>query len=69
MVITNTRQKGFISFPHIDKILKLGYIIQDPIPGKLKEKYTFLRFTPRNSIIYERKDQIVIREIIIFEVK
>ena len=61
--------KGYISFPHIDKILKLGYTIEDPIPIDLQKKYSFLKVTPRKSIIYDRKDQVVVREIMVFKVK
>jgi len=61
--------KGYVTFPHIDKILKLGYTIEDPIPLDLQEKFNFLKVTPRKSIIYDRKDQVVVREIIIFKVK
>ncbi|PIR97290.1 MAG: hypothetical protein COT91_02220 [Candidatus Doudnabacteria bacterium CG10_big_fil_rev_8_21_14_0_10_41_10] len=62
-------RKGYISFPVVDKILKLGYDIQDPISQETVTKYGFLKVTPRKSIIYDRKDQIVVREIIIFKVK
>ncbi|MBI4054238.1 MAG: hypothetical protein HY397_02830 [Candidatus Doudnabacteria bacterium] len=53
----------------IDKIAKLGYDIVDPLPEKLLARYGFLKVTKRNSIIYDRKDQIVVREIIIFQQK
>lgn len=58
---------GYVSFPIIDKILKLGYAIVAPLPTELTSKYKFLKVTPRNSIIYDRKDQVVVREIMIFK--
>lgn len=63
------RDSGYISFPIVDKITKLGYDIIAPLDKELLVKYPFLRVTPRHSIIYDRKDQIVVREIIIFKVK
>jgi len=60
---------GYVSFPMVDKILAAGYDIVAPISGYLQKKYPFLKVTPRNSIIYDRKDQIVVREIMILQVK
>lgn len=59
----------YISFPTVDKILKLGYDIQNSITEEMIKVYPFLKITPRKSVIYDRKDQIVVREIIIFKVK
>ena len=56
----------YLFFPIIDKIEKLGYSIVDPLPAVLMERYNFLQVTPRKSIIYDRKDQFVSREIFIF---
>jgi len=39
----------------------------DPLPTELVAKYRFLRVTNRKSIVYDRKDQVVAREIIIFK--
>jgi len=61
--------KGYISFPAVDKILELGYLIEAPVPEEMLKKYSFLKVTPRNSIIYDRKDQVVVREIITFRLK
>lgn len=58
---------GYIPFPSVDKILELGYSILAPVDPEIHKKYKFLKLTGRNSIIYDRKDQIVVREIIIFE--
>lgn len=53
----------------IDKIQKLGYDIVDSLPEILKERFDFLQITPRKSIIYDRKDQFVSREIFIFKLQ
>lgn len=57
--------KGYQFFPALAKIEKLGYTIVTPLPDVLLEKYRFLMVTKRNSIIYDRKDQFVSREIFI----
>lgn len=54
-------------FEIIDSVEKLGYTIVDPIPPVVTEKYDFLLLTPRRSIIYDRKDQFVSREIFILK--
>ncbi|OGE83183.1 MAG: hypothetical protein A2846_03440 [Candidatus Doudnabacteria bacterium RIFCSPHIGHO2_01_FULL_49_9] len=59
---------GYSFFPGIDKLTKLGYDILNPLPEVVLEKFTFLQVTPRKSIIYDRKDQFVSREIFIFKV-
>ncbi|MDP3741044.1 MAG: hypothetical protein Q8R08_01815 [bacterium] len=56
-------------FPGIDKLAKLGYDILDPLPNVVLEKYDFLQVTPRKSVIYDRKDQFVSREIFIFKMQ
>ena len=61
------KNSGYVSFTGLDKILKLGYDIQAPLEEKLLAQYPFLKVTPRHSIIYDRKDQIVVREIMIFK--
>lgn len=58
---------GYKFFPIVDKIEKLGYAVIDPIPPVVLEKFDFLQVTPRKSIIYDRKDQFVSREIFIFK--
>ena len=59
--------QGYQYFPGIDSILKLGYDIVNPLPDVLLEKFDFLQITPRKTIIYDRKDQFVSREIFIFK--
>lgn len=57
----------YLFFSIIDKIVKLGYDIVDPLPEVVLESFAFLRVTERKSIIYDRKDQFVSREIFIFK--
>ncbi|MBL8030545.1 MAG: hypothetical protein JNN11_04840 [Candidatus Doudnabacteria bacterium] len=54
-------------FPSLDFANSLGYNLVSLIPHSLAKKYKFLRLTDRGSAIYDRKDQIVAREIVIFE--
>lgn len=61
--------KNYVFYEIVDKILKLGYDIVDPLPAVLLERFEFLQVTARRSIIYDRKDQFVSREIFIFENK
>ncbi len=53
--------------PDLDFATQNGYTVQAPISSEIKTKYKFLKVTERNSIVYDRKDQIVAREIIIFQ--
>ena len=57
----------YIFFPHLDFLEKLGYSILDPLPQELIEKYSFLKVTERKSMVYDRKDQIVAREIFVIQ--
>jgi tRNA G10 N-methylase Trm11 len=52
--------------PDLDFATNSGYTVLDPIAPELSAKYRFLKVTPRKSIVYDRKDQVVAREIIIF---
>ncbi|MEK9180673.1 MAG: DNA methyltransferase [Patescibacteria group bacterium] len=58
---------SYAFFPIIDKIRDLGYDIVSPLNKELLEKSPFLKVTQRGSIIYDRKDQVVVREIVIFK--
>ncbi|MCK4591869.1 methyltransferase domain-containing protein [Candidatus Parcubacteria bacterium] len=58
-------QGRYVFAPFVDKLEKMGYSIISPLDTKLITKHT--RITSRNSIIYDRPDQIVAREVIIFE--
>lgn len=53
--------------PSVDFALENGYTILDPLPPEVAKKYKFLKVTERKSIVYDRKDQIVAREIIVFQ--
>lgn len=53
--------------PSLDFIEALGYNLMDIILPDLKAKLKFLKLTDRGTAIYDRKDQIVAREIVIFE--
>lgn len=57
----------YVLAPFIDNIEKIGYSIVSLADKKLFEGST--RITERSTIIYSRPDQIVAREIIVFEKK
>ena len=54
-------------FPGLDFAADLGYNLVDIISPTLAKNLKFLKLTARNTAIYDRKDQIVAREIVIFE--
>ncbi len=54
-------------FPYLDDLTKIGYNLIDLIPKNLAESLPFLKITDRGTAVYDRKDQIVAREIVIFE--
>jgi tRNA G10 N-methylase Trm11 len=54
-------------FPHLDFAAALGYNLVDIISPSVAKKLKFLKLTARKTAIYDRKDQIVAREICIFE--
>lgn len=60
---------NYIFMESLDFIGDLGYHIEAPLPPEVIEKYKFLKVTSRNSMIYDRKDQIVAREIFIISKK
>jgi len=62
-----TKISEYEFLPDLDFITKNGYTILDPLPVNLSAKYRFLRVTPRKSIIYDRKDQLVAREIFVLQ--
>lgn len=61
-----TSPDNYMFFPAVDQILNLGYSIHDHFPEELKKSAPFLNITERNSMIYDRKDQVVAREIVTF---
>ena len=56
----------YVPFPSVDFITDLGYNIEDHFLAAHKKLMPFLKLTDRNSMIYDRKDQVVAREIITF---
>jgi tRNA G10 N-methylase Trm11 len=54
-------------FPSLDFAAANGYNLVDIISPTVAKKMKFLRLTERKTAIYDRKDQIVAREIVIFE--
>jgi len=58
---------NYIFFPSLDWTKELGYTLQDLIPRKTAKQFKFLKITERGTAIYDRKDQIVAREIVIFQ--
>jgi len=57
----------YVFIPDLDFIEKNGYTVLDPISTVLTKKYKFLKVSARKSIIYDRKDQVVAREIMVIE--
>lgn len=60
-------KNSYEKLPSLDFIRDLGYNLLDIISPALVKKLQFLKFTERNTVIYDRKDQIVAREICLFE--
>lgn len=58
---------SYIKMKSIDFIKELGYNSIDLISKKSAKQMKFLKLTERGTVIYDRKDQIVAREIVIFE--
>ena len=56
----------YVPFPSVDFITELGYNIEDHFLATHKKLMLFLKLTERNSMIYDRKDQVVAREIVTF---
>ena len=59
------KPEQYLFTPFIDKLEKIGYSITCPLDKRLITKYT--KITHRNSIIYDRPDQTVAREVIVFK--
>ncbi len=59
--------KEYIKMPKIDFIADFGYTITDLFPAAVRNIAPFIRETERSSIIYDRKDQIVAREIFVIK--
>lgn len=52
--------------PILDELKKSGWQVINPLPESLR-KNPIIKITPRNSIIYSRQDQTILREIFILE--
>lgn len=63
------KSANYALFPSLDFITSLGYNLVSAISPNLVSKFSFIKLTPRGTVIYDRKDQIVAREIVIFEKK
>ena len=57
----------FITAPFIDRLEKIGYSVVSPLNKEFTTEN--IKITGRNSIIYSRQNQIVAREVFIFENK
>lgn len=57
--------KNFYFLPILEKLKKSGWQVINPIPPEL-QKNPIIKLTSRQSIIYSRPDQKVLREIFIF---
>jgi tRNA G10 N-methylase Trm11 len=62
-----TGNHEYLFMPSLDFATKNGYTVVAPLSPEIKAKYKFLKVTERNTIVYDRKDQIVAREIVIFQ--
>lgn len=60
-------ENKYIFVPFVDKLEKIGYSVMCPLDKRFIIEG--IRTTGRNSIIYDRPDQIVAREVVIFEKK
>ncbi|MBI3952785.1 MAG: hypothetical protein HY336_02415 [Candidatus Doudnabacteria bacterium] len=57
----------YMFMPSLDFATQNGYTVLDPIPEPFVRKYKFLRVTERKTVVYDRKDQVVAREIAVFQ--
>lgn len=57
----------YVFMPNLDFATQNGYTILDPLPDHLAKKYKFLKITERKSVVYDRKDQVVAREVVVFQ--
>ncbi len=57
----------YLMTPTVDWAKVLGYNVLELIPKKVANQMKFLKLTDRKTAIYDRKDQIVAREIVVFE--
>jgi tRNA G10 N-methylase Trm11 len=62
-----SKKDGYEFMPNLDFATQNGYTVLAPIPEEYRQKYKFLKVTDRQTMVYDRKDQVVAREIVIFE--
>jgi tRNA G10 N-methylase Trm11 len=60
-------RESYEMFPALDFAESLGYNLLDILPAAIAKKLPFLKLTNRGTAIYDRKDQVVAREIVVFE--
>ena len=58
---------NYTMFPSLDWAKEIGYNLLELVPVKIAKQMKFLKLTDRGTAIYDRKDQIVASEIVIFE--
>ena len=58
---------NYVMMETLDWAKDLGYNLLELVPRKIANQMKFLKLTERKTAIYDRKDQIVAREICIFE--
>jgi tRNA G10 N-methylase Trm11 len=61
-----TSHSAYEYMPNLDFATQNGYTVQVPIPEEYRLKYKFLKVTERGTMVYDRKDQVVAREIVVF---
>ena len=62
-----TKDGEFITAPFIDRLKEIGYSVVSPLNKEFIMED--IKTTDRNSIIYSRQNQIVVREVFVFENK
>lgn len=68
MCLPAYKKKGdYAMFDSLDFIKEIGYNSKDLITHDLAAVLPFLKLSDRGTAIYDRKDQVVAREIVIFE--
>ncbi len=61
------KRDGYEHIENLDFITDIGYNLKDLISPTLAGSMPFLKLTDRGTAIYDRKDQVVAREILVFE--
>lgn len=58
---------NYVQMDSLDSITDLGYALLELIPKKVAKQMKFLKLTGRGTAIYDRKEQTVAREVVVFE--